>query len=108
MKCGESDEEKAEVQTFMGSRSPMKFGRCGGGRRSVPGAPARTQVLSPGFRCSLETLWHFCLLYSSVSCVIDLQKKQLQFHTVASSVYHSCNLQKNTKDSIAKESQENI
>ena len=37
---------------------------------------------APDHGCFLEPLWHFCDLYSSISCVNALQKKQLQPHIV--------------------------
>ena len=40
-----------------------------------------------GQRCQLEPLRHFCHLYSSVSCVNAIQKKQLQLHTFSSSCF---------------------
>ena len=52
-------------------------GCCGAVRRN----------LSPQYRCYLEPHRHFCHLYSSVSCVNAIQKKQLQPHTFASSCF---------------------
>ena len=40
---------------------------------------------APDHGCFLEPLWHFCDLYSSISCVNALQKTELQIHTFASS-----------------------